>query len=143
MHHVVIMKKEWGLVPKILSGKKTIESRWYKNKVAPWGRVSIGDVLYYKDSGGLVSVKAVVNKVEQIEVSDNDHAKKIMEDRALADLGTKVIPEDVLSYILNKKYAVFVGFDKVEKIAPFDIDKKGFGMQSAWLVCENIEKIKK
>ena len=83
----------------------------------------------------MVKLKASVYEVEQIEVLDNDHALKVMKERALADLGTRVIPEDVLSYISNKKYAIFVGFNNVEKIAPFDIDKKGFGMQSAWLVC--------
>ena len=143
MHHVVIMKKAWGLVPKIISGEKTIESRWYKNKVAPWGRVSIGDCLFFKDSGGLVGVKAVVNIVEQIEILDNAHAVKIMKDRALADLGTTEIPFDVLNYISDKKYAIFVSFKNVQIIEPFDINKKGFGMQSAWLVCEDVEDIKK
>lgn len=30
MEHVAIMKKSWGLTRKILSGEKTIESRWYR-----------------------------------------------------------------------------------------------------------------
>lgn len=137
------MKKEWGLIPKILNGEKTVESRWYKNKVAPWGRVSIGDILYFKDSGGFVNVKSVVTDVEQIKIGDNSHAIKVMQGHSLADLGTTIIPKDLLAYILNKKYAIFVAFDNVEKIHPFDIDKKGFGMQSAWLVCDDVKLIQK
>ena len=137
------MKKAWGLIPKILNGEKTIESRWYKNKVAPLGKVKIGDILYFKDSGDLVKVKAMVSAVEQIEVLDNQHALQIMKERASADLGTNDIPADVLEYISNKKYAIFVKFINVTAIEPFDINKNGFGMQSAWLVCEDIETIRK
>ncbi|PIR42943.1 hypothetical protein CO058_00285 [candidate division WWE3 bacterium CG_4_9_14_0_2_um_filter_35_11] len=143
MNHVVIMKKRWELIPKILSGKKTIESRWYKNKVAPWNRISFGDTLYFKDSGDLVKVKAVVDGVEQIEISDDEYALKIIKERSLADLGTIDIPEDVLHYISGKMYAIFVSFRDVEVIQSFDIDKKGFGMQSAWLVCEDVDLLKK
>ncbi|MBU1110601.1 hypothetical protein KKB83_03215 [Patescibacteria group bacterium] len=35
------MKKSWGLIPMIKSGKKKAESRWYKTRIAPWGRVHI------------------------------------------------------------------------------------------------------
>ncbi len=40
MKHVATMNKRFGdLIPKILSGEKEIESRWSKNKIAPWNRV--------------------------------------------------------------------------------------------------------
>ena len=143
MDHVVIMKKKWGLVPKIINGEKVIESRWYKNKVAPWGKVKSGDTLYFKDSGDLIKSKAVVIAVEQIEIVDNQQALQIMKKRALEDLGTNDIHADVLSYISNKKYAIFVRFGNVEVVEAFDINKKGFGMQSAWLVCNDIELIRK
>jgi len=42
MDHVAIMKRSWGLIPKILSGEKTIESRWYKKRIPPWNRISKG-----------------------------------------------------------------------------------------------------
>lgn len=63
MNHVAIMKKSWHLLPEILSGEKTIESRWYKNKSAPWGKVKAGDTVYFKDAGEPVTAKAVVAKV--------------------------------------------------------------------------------
>lgn len=51
MHHVAIMKPSWKLIPKILSGEKTIESRWYQTRRAPWNGIAAGDVVYFKDSG--------------------------------------------------------------------------------------------
>lgn len=63
MEHVAIMKKSWGLTQKILSGQKKIESRWYKSKHSPWGKIGKGDIVYFKDSGDPVSIRAEVEKV--------------------------------------------------------------------------------
>ena len=62
MDHVAIMKKSWKLTEKILSGEKKIESRWYKSKYPPWGKIKKGDIIYFKDSGEPVSIKAKVEK---------------------------------------------------------------------------------
>ena len=43
MIHIAIMKKEWGLLEKILSGEKIIESRWYLNRSSPWGKIKKGE----------------------------------------------------------------------------------------------------
>src|SRR3972149_2883842 len=63
MDHVAIMKKSWGLTQKILSGEKKIESRWYKSKYRPWGKIKKGDIIYFKDSGEPVLMRAMVEKV--------------------------------------------------------------------------------
>ncbi len=76
MYHVAIMKKSWGLIPKILSGEKTIESRWYKTKRTPWDKVKPGDTVYFKNSGEPVTAKAQVSKVLQFQIhqlSDIEH----------------------------------------------------------------------
>lgn len=137
MDHIAIMKKEWGLLPKILSGVKTVEARWYKSKIAPWDKVKAGDTIYFKNSGGPVSVKASVTSVNQYEINNNQEALKIMRQYALDDLGTSEIPKSVINYITNKKYAIFVRFDRVENITPFEVDKTGFGLQCAWMCVEN------
>lgn len=142
MDHVVIMKKEWKLLIKIIDGTKTVESRWYKSKISPWNKVNAGDNLYFKNSGEQVSVKARVKTVEQFEITNNLEAIKIMNRFALEDLGTKVLSDQIKNYILNKKYAVFVWFDHIKKIKSFEIDKKGFGMQCAWITVPSIKKIK-
>ena len=137
------MKKQWGLVPKILNGEKTVESRWYKNKITPWDKIKPGDTIYFKDSGEKVSLKANVTGVEQYKIRSNEHAREIMEKYSLQDLGAVEIAETIKKYISNKNYAIFVHFDDVKKIEPFDIDKTGFGMQAAWLTIHSLEKIKR
>jgi len=141
--HIAIMKKSWGLVPKILDGTKTCESRWYKSKTVPWDRIQPGDNLYFKDSGEPITVKARVTKVLQYEIENSNHALEIMKKHGKTDLGLETIPEEIKDYTRNKNYAIFVFFDSVEKIKPFKIDKTGFGSQAAWLTIDNINKIKK
>lgn len=142
MHHVAIMKKDWGLIEKILEGTKTVESRWYKTKRSPWDKIKPGDTVYFKDSGSPVTVKAVASRVKQYTVGGNKHALEIMKTHALEDLGTLEISTPLMEYITNKKYAVFVWFDNVEEVEPFDIDKTDFGMQSAWLSVEDVSQVR-
>jgi ASC-1-like (ASCH) protein len=141
--HIAIMKKSWGLIPKILAGRKTCESRWYKSKIAPWDRIQPGDNLYFKDSGEPVSVRAKATKVLQYEIKDNQHALEIIKKHAKEDLGLEIISPEIKNYIRNKNYAVFVFFNSVEKIKLFEIDKNGFGSQAAWITVDDIDRIRR
>ena len=143
MDHVAIMKKSWGLIPKILNKTKVAESRWYKSRIAPWNRIKKGHNLYFKNSGEAITVKAKVTKAIQYEVPNNSRALKIMKKHAEKDLGFKKIPPEVLNYIQNKNYAIFIYFDSVKEIKNFYIDKTGFGAMAAWITVDNINKIKK
>ena len=143
MDHVAIMKKSWGLLPKIITGEKTVESRWYKAKVAPWDRIGEGDTLYFKDSGAPITLKTKVIKVLQFEVESDGEALDIMKRFAQRNLGVSKIPRGVLNYILEKHYAILVFFDAVEEIEPFEIDKTGFGMMCAWISVPDVDGIKK
>ncbi len=141
--HVAIMKKSWGLIPKILDGTRIAESRWYKSKITPWDRIHPGDNLYFKNSGEPVTVKTRVSKVLQYEIKNNDHALEVMKKHAKKDLGLEAIPREIKNYILNKNYAIFVFLDSVEKVKPFTIDKTSFGTMAAWITTDDINKIKR
>src|SRR3989337_1904706 len=78
MQHLAIMRKSWGLAPKILSGEKKIESRWYKVKSIPWNKVKSGDVVYFKDSGEPVTLKAKVEKVMQFSDLNPEKVREIL-----------------------------------------------------------------
>ena len=142
MDHVAILTKSWGLIPKILSGEKTIESRWYKTRRVPWDKIKKGDVVYFKNSGEPVRLKARVVKVDQHKVSNNKEALSLMRKYSINDLGTGEIPKEIKTYILGKKYAIFIHFDSVQEINPFNIDKTGYGAMSAWICTNNIRYIK-
>lgn len=150
MDHVAILRKSNfkagdNILGDILSGRKTIESRWYVNKVAPWDRIFQGDVVYFKESGCSVKAKAYVDKVIQYKDLSSERAAEIV--KKYGKLIAPNLPED--EFIVwaenysNKRYCILIFLKDIVKIPPFEIDKKGFGSASAWLVVGDIEKVKK
>lgn len=142
MDHVAIMKKSWGMISKILSGEKKIESRWYKNKSRPWDKIKTGDTVFFKNSGELVIAKAKVEKVLQFADLTQLTVKKILDQYGKDDgLEQKKIPT-FFNLFKDKKYCLLIFLKNPTKIKPFEINKNGFGMMSAWLTVKNINKIK-
>lgn len=142
MEHVAIMKKSWGLTEKILTGQKKIESRWYKAKVAPWDRIKTGDAVYFKDSGEPVTIKATVENVIQFEGLNPTRVKEIL--AKYGDLDG-IDKKDIPSYFelfKNKNFCMLIFLKNPKEIEPFQIDKKGYGMMSAWMCVEDIGRVK-
>lgn len=142
MHHLAIMQKETGFLSKIASGSKTIESRWYLHRRAPWNKIKAGDIIYFKNTGELVSVQAEVERVEQYTCFVSEEKEFIVRKNA-AGLGLeKNQIEAFIQKVQNKKYAILIHVTKVKPTDPFNINKAGFGTQSAWITVESIDKIK-
>ena len=140
MDHVAIMKKSWGMIPKILSGEKTIESRWYQTKRAPWDTAFSGDTIFFKDSGGLVTAQAIISKVMQLNIGDVADIQKI-----LKKYNKKIcLPDaDPKTWNTMPRYCILLWLTDPKPIAkPFSIDKTGFGAPAAWITVKNIRKIK-
>ncbi|OGI91180.1 hypothetical protein A3A09_02780 [Candidatus Nomurabacteria bacterium RIFCSPLOWO2_01_FULL_42_20] len=143
MHHVAIMKKSWGLIPKILSKEKIIESRWYKVKYKPWNLIKAGETIYFKNSGEPVKLKAEVKKVMQFSGLDPKKIREILNKYGKADGIEKNQINRFYKLFKGKKYCLLIFLKKSKKVKPFDIDKTGFGAMSSWLTVSNIAKIKK
>ena len=138
------MKKSWELISKILSGEKTIESRWYKNKAAPWDKIKRGDTIFFKNSGEAVIAKANVARVLQFENLTPKTIKEIYAHHGVAigvpkDKHAKWVKDKVDT---GKRYCILAFLSDPRRVEPFAIDKTGFGSAAAWLCVEDIEKIK-
>ncbi len=139
MDHVAILAKKRKLLQKILSGEKTIESRWYRFKKTPYNSIVVGDTVYFKDSGEPVSVKARVADV----LFFAELNKEIFDD-IISKYGPKIgIDSSYWEHIQDKKLCTLIFLKDIEQITPFNIDKTGFGMMAAWLSVDSIDKIKK
>jgi len=141
MQHVAILNKKLKLLPKVLSGEKSIESRWYVARYAPWNRIGTGDVVYFKNSGEPITAKVHVKKVLQFS---NLNKSKILE--ILDKYGTKIGFEkkDHLAWankMQKKNYCILIFLENPQKIEPFRINKKGFGNACAWMCAQDIEQI--
>ena len=137
------MKKSWKLLPKILYGEKKIESRWYFSKYPPWNRIKKGDVVYFKDSGEPVTLKTKVFQVIQFSDLNPKKVKDILNKYGKLDgLRINDIPR-FYEMFKDKKYCILIFLKNPKKIKPFEVNKKGFGMMSAWICAPNINKLKK
>ena len=139
MEHLAILSKKLKLLDKIISGEKKIESRWYKFKKTPYQNISIEEFIYFKEAGDPVRFRARVDKVLFFENLNEDKIKEI-----LSKYNHEICaPLSYAEEIKDKKFCTLIFIKEIEKIEPFNIDKKGFGLMSAWISLENIKQIKK
>lgn len=142
MEHLAIMKKEWKMIEKILDGRKEIESRWYSTRRKPWNCIKKGETIYFKNSGGLVNLKARVDKVLQFEDLTPEKIKRVL-NRYSKEIGLEDSQiNGFFKNIENKKYCILVFLKNPIKVKPFQINKKGFGMMSAWITVKSVSEIK-
>ena len=64
-HHLAVLLPQ--RIELILDGHKTIGSWFTKTRRAPYGKVNKGDIVYMKESGGLVKGQFTVAKVETFD----------------------------------------------------------------------------
>lgn len=147
--HVAILRKSKikqgdNLLEQILSGTKTIESRWYVNKIAPWGKIKTGDTVYFKNSGEPVVAKAKVKKVLQFELNTLEIARDIIRNYG-KQISPKISEKEFLKWYKEqpkKKYCILIFLEKSLRIPSFSITKKGFGSACAWLTVKDIHLLK-
>ncbi len=125
--HLAIFKGEGA--EKILSGKKTIESRFSRKKSPPFGQISPGDLVYIKPSGKDIIGQFRVKKVfffDGLESPDILDIKKRYGEQLSVDGGYWKGKE-------TSKYAtlIFIGDSNRFITSPIKIPKKD---QRGWVV---------
>ncbi len=143
MQHVAIMRKSWGFIPKIALSEKIIESRWYKVRYAPWGRIQPGEKIYFKNSGEPVILAAEVEKVFYFPDLTPEKVLQILETYAKDEgIEEENIPK-FFERFKQKRYCILIYLKHVQLVPPFEIDKQGFGAMTAWICVDDVERIKK
>lgn len=109
----------------ILNGEKTIESRFSKNRILPYNKIKKDDIVIMKKSSGDIiayfTIKEVLFfdlKVHSVEKIKKQYNAQLCVDDAFWEAKK------------NSNYATLIFIDKVVKLKPFHIAKKG--MQT-WL----------
>lgn len=128
MQHIAILKQPF--FDMVLSGEKTIESRWSMVKVAPYKKVSVGDKILLKETGKDVTAIANIKKVQFYELTP-----EIVEDIRIKygkQIGTDKF-EDWKS-TLQKKYCTLIWLDEVTPVAPIKV-KRSNG--AGWIVLKD------
>ena len=119
MVHVAIMDKE--TINKILNGSKTIESRFSKNKITPYQKVSIGDTIYLKETGKDIIATFLVDRVVYFDNITPDIMKVIRE-----KYGKFINASDDYWNLKNDtNYGTLIYIKNPISIKPIKFNKKG------------------
>lgn len=116
----------------ILEGRKTTESRFSKNKIAPYQQINKDDVVIMKKSSGNIVGYFTIKDVLFLDLSE------ISIDEVKRKYGKELCVDEM--FWLSKKnsnYATLIFIDEVVHFEAFAIHKKG--MQS-WIKLEKKEK---
>jgi len=139
MEHLAILSKKRKLLNKILTGEKRIESRWYKFRRPPFRCISKGDMIYFKESGEPVSARA---KVKNVLTYENINTNTIID--IIKEYGNLIgIDLSFAKEVKDKRFCILIFLNDVQKIEPFEINKKGYGLMNAWISIDDINKLRK
>lgn len=112
----------------MLEGNKTIESRFSKNKIAPYNKITKDDVVVVKKSGGGVVAYFTIRDIKFFDLSEmNIEDIKTRYDKELC------VSEDFWIQKSTSNYATLIFIEKLVKLDSFKINKKG--MQT-WIIFE-------
>jgi hypothetical protein len=140
MDHIVYLDTKADELGNLLSGKKTMIIRGAAGRKLPYGRVGVGDILYFinNNAEGEVKAKAAVSSVTNSEkMNENESTtliKKNQNKLQLTDLQLKRWS--------GKRYIILIEVNKVEIIKSFPIDKSNYGNMDDWLPVESINSVR-
>lgn len=132
MEHIAIMNNVTYIF-KILSGEKKIESRFSKNKIAPFNKIKPGDIVYLKSSGKCIIAKFEVEKVlyfENLTITTMEKIEKEYNNLIIA-------PKEYWDYKKDCKYGTLIFIKNPQAIEPIRIIKKN---RQAFISVKNIKE---
>jgi hypothetical protein len=120
-----------GLAEKILTGEKTVECRFSKKKITPFGEVNAGDLIYIKPSGEEIIGEFRVKKVIFIDgllEEDIEELKKAYELQIAAS-------ESFWEKVKDSKFVTIIYIGQSERFitSPIRFTKKD---ARGWVVLE-------
>jgi predicted transcriptional regulator len=137
-----VMKKHLAILTRdsiraVISGDKTVEVRFSKKKIAPFGFVSTGDIVYMKPPGEDLTGQFQVSKVISLEGIDESDLEWIRQEFGpKLSLGSINEEKNYFKEHSGSKYATIMFIGKVDQFitSPIKIIKKDL---RGWLVIDD------
>ena len=132
MKHIAILRQPF--FDMILNGEKTIESRWSMHKVAPYGKVKVGDIILLKEMGKDVTATAKVKDVKYFELTP------FMVEEIRMKYGRQIGTDKFVDWqsTLEKKNCTLIWLEDVKKVDPIQVPRSN---GAGWIVVKNSEQI--
>ena len=140
MDNVVYLDYKAKELDNLKNGKKTMIIRGAMGRKLPYGKVNVGDILYFIENkgDGLVKAKATVSEVFNSEQLTNENSLKLIE----INQNKLFLDKGLMTRFGGKRYLVLISIKDFYEIENFKIDKSKYGNMDDWLPVENIENVK-
>lgn len=141
MDHVVYLDVKAKEMENLLSGKKSMIIRGAAGRKLPYGRVNIGDILYFinNNAEGLVKARARVLSVYNSEKMTSEESVALVNNNQ----DKLHLTDKQFQKWTGKRYLVLIEIAKAQAVKPFAIDKKEYGNMDDWLPVEEIDRVRK
>jgi len=142
MDHVVYLDIKSNELENLLSGKKSMIIRGATGRKVPYGKVNVGDILYFinNNAEGEIKAKGVVSSVFNSEKMTKDESIALV--KKYQDK-LKLTAKQFQKWS-GKRYIVLIEIKNIKKIQYFQFNRDIFkNMMDDWLPVENIETVKK
>lgn len=140
MDHVVYLDVKAKELDNLKKGIKSMIIRGAMGRKFPYGKVEIGDRLFFIENkgDGLIKAKAVVSSVVNTEQLTKEESLKILEqnqNKLHLDTGLK-------KRFGGKRYLVLIAIKDFRETENFQIDRSSFGNMDDWLPVGDIDHVR-
>lgn len=139
MEHVVYLDAKAKELENLLAGRKKMILRGAAGRKMPYGRVWVGDVLYFinNNSDGMVRAKGIVKSVINSEPLSPAESEKLID----CYQDKLQLTEAQLKRWAGKRFLVLIEVEDVQALEAFKINKSQYGNMDDWLPVEDIKKV--
>ncbi|MDW7650279.1 MAG: hypothetical protein SCK29_05525 [Bacillota bacterium] len=139
MDHVVYLDAKAGELENLLSGAKSMIIRGAAGRKMPYGRVEVGDHLYFinNNAEGTIRAKASVNTVLNSDKMDQEQSVAFVRENQ----DKLKLTDKQFQRWAGKRYLVLIEVENVIELKPFEIDRSNYGNMDDWLPVKDINKV--
>jgi len=139
MDHVVYLDARAGEMEKLIVGEKSMIIRGAAGRKMPYGRVNVGDMLYFINN----NAEGVVKARSQVSNVLNSESMTVEESTALVEKHQEKLKLTPIQFKrwAGKRYLVLIEVNDVEAVTPFSVDKSGYGNMDDWMPVGEIQEI--
>jgi hypothetical protein len=127
--HLAVMSGPY--LDRILDGTKTIESRFMRNRTAPYGQVAVDDVIFFKPTCSPITAVGLAGNVIHLDI------RGFSLEEIAEQYGAKIAPADESFWTDRTKarYATLITMVDAVTISPLSINKRD---RRGWVVLNHV-----
>jgi len=141
MDHIVYLDKPAGALEAMRRGDKTMVARAYNGRRSPYGKVKVGDTLYFTENDGR---QIIYGRGGVIKVFDSPKLGHEESEAMLEQFRKPLwLSEAQFLRMAGKRYLVLVTVDRFQEVPRFRFTRRDFHTLDDWILVGDVERARK